>query len=447
MGSFVDGGTAQSLRRASSREHAGGRVRTLRQMGALLAVAALFVTACGRTAQAAHDPVRQAPQLSAADLSARVRLIRLQMAAEAAAHQRHLMEKAVDWYLAHMSLDDQLGQLLLNACNCSPGPDYTPDLAYMVERQHIGGIIFFANDLGSFVHTQQTLRTLQAHAPIPLFVGTDQEGGWVSRVAQFFGPFPAARDLASSGDPQVAYNAGRQTALDLQELGINTDFAPVVDVPVDGGGFWGPWRTFADDPGQVARYAGAFMAGLQSAGEISCLKHYPGIGAVTADPHQALPVVGRSLDQYRQTELSPYQALIPRSPDMIMATDVLVPAVDPSYPAELSPAWIDGVLRHQLGYDGVVITDSLWMGGITARWSSAEAAVLAIVAGADIVMAAWDSTSTQAVLNGLKAAIASGRLTTARIAESVRRIIALKLKYGMLPIPPQVLFDAHLVSP
>jgi beta-N-acetylhexosaminidase len=220
-----------------------------------------------------------------------------------------------------------------------------------------------------------------------------------------------------------------------------------VDVPVDGGGFWGPWRTFSDDPTQVARYAGAFMAGLQSIGEISCLKHYPGIGAVTDDPHESLPVVGRSLDQYRQAELAPYQALIPQSPDMIMATDVLVPAVDPNYPAEMSPVWIGGVLRHQLGYNGVVITDSLWMGGITARWSSAEASALAIVAGADIVMAAWDSSSTQAVLNDLKAAIASGRLTTVRIADSVRRIIALKLKYGMLPIPPQVFSDTHLVSP
>jgi beta-N-acetylhexosaminidase len=432
VGSALAGWTASESRPAA------GRIDALRQLGALLAFAALLVTACSQPAPAARASVRPAPQLSPADMAARVRLVRLQTAAEAAARQRQRLDRAVDWYLARMSLDDQLGQLLLNACSCSPGPAYSANLAYMVEHQHIGGLILFANDLGSFTQTQQTLRAVQERALIPLFVGTDQEGGSVSRVAQFFGPFPAARDLASSGDPTVAYDDGTQTARDLQTLGINVDFAPVVDVPVDGGGFWGPWRTFSDDPKQVVRYAGAFMAGLQNAGEMSCLKHYPGIGAVTADPHASLPIVGRSLDQYRQSELSPYQALIPQTPDMIMATDVLVPAVDPVYPAELSPTWIGGILRQQLDYGGVVITDSLWMGGITGRWSSAEAAVLAVVAGADIVMAAWDATSTQAVLDGLKAAIASGRLTPARIAQSVRRILALKLKYGLLPLPPQV---------
>jgi beta-N-acetylhexosaminidase len=437
---------AQSAPHRFRRQGAAHHSRTLLQVGALLALVGLLLTACGRSNQTAADRVWNTPQPSAADLAVGAQLARAQMAQALAVRQHQVLEKAVDWYLARMSLDEQLGQLLLNACNCGRTPDYTNDLAYMVERQHIGGIILYGDSLNSFVGTQRMDRTIQARAALPLFVGTDQEGSWVSRVTQFFGSFPSARDLANSGDPKYAYGWGRQTGLDLKELGINTDFAPVVDVPVNGGGFWGPWRTFSDDPKQVARFAGAFMAGLQSVGEVACLKHYPGIGSVTADPHDTLPVITRSLSQFQQSELHPYQALIPQSPDMIMATDVLAPAVDPVYPAELSPKWIDGVLRHQLGYDGVIMTDALWMKGILAQWSATEAAVLAVLAGSDIVLAAWDSSSTQSVLDALKAAIASGRLTRARVAQSVRRILTVKITHGLLPIPPQVFPADHLMS-
>jgi beta-N-acetylhexosaminidase len=440
-------GHCEDRRALRPARRSAGHIRSPWRLGALLVLVGFLVNGCGQPPQTTVDRLWQAPQPGAADYAARVKLLRAQMAEIDAVHRHAVLEKSVDWYLAHISLDDQLGQLLLNACNCGMGPIYTADLAYMANHQRIGGIILYQNNLATIGQTRQMVNVLQAHAPIPLFVGTDQEGGWVSRVAQFFGWFPAARDLASSGNPQVAYDAGRQTGLDLQELGINTDFAPVVDVPVDGGGFWGPWRTFSDDPTQVARYAGAFMAGLQSVGEISCLKHYPGIGAVQQDPHATLPVVTRTLAQLRQTELAPYQALIPQGPDLIMATDVLMSAVDPNYPAEMSPTLLNGILRHQLGYDGVIMTDSLWMGGITARWSPAEAAVLAVLAGADIVMAAWDSSSTQAVLDAFKTAMATGSLTRARVAQSVRRILTLKVKYGMLPIPPQVLSDMHLISP
>lgn len=441
MGDCGDGGALRAARRSA------GDTRAPWRLGALLALVAYLITGCGQPAQTTVDRLWQAPQPSASDFAARVKLLRAQMAEIDAVHRHEVLEKSIDWYLAHMSLDDELGQMLLNACNCGMGPIYTADLAYMADRQRIGGIILYQNNLATVGQTRQTVNALQAHAPIPLFVGTDQEGGWVSRIGQFFGWFPAARDLGDSGDPRVAYNAGRQTGLDLQSLGINTDFAPVVDVPVDGGGFWGAWRTFADDPKQVARFAGAFMAGLQSVGEMACLKHYPGIGAVQQDPHATLPVVTRTLDQLRQTELAPYQALIPQGPDLIMATDVLMSAVDPNNPAEMSPILLNGILRHQLGYDGVIMTDSLWMGGIVARWSPAEAAVLAVLAGADVVMAAWDSASTQAVLDAFKTAMANGSLTRARVAQSARRILTLKVKYGMLPIPPQVLSDMHLVSP
>lgn len=431
---------ASSAAKPVGRVLSRGLMHTLEKLSVVVAlVAVLLVSSTNQLASGSVALSGQVPDTSERALADQAHVLHGQVAAALATRQWREMDAAVAWYLARMSLDDQLGQMLLNGCNCGGGPAFTADLATMVERQHIGGIILFGNNYGSFAQTQQTLRQMQAHATIPLFVGTDQEGGSVSRVAAFFGAFPSERDLANSGSLQVAYDAGRHTAADLRQLGINIDFAPVVDVPVDGGGVWGAFRTYSSDPRVVVRYAGAFMDGLRSASEISCLKHFPGIGSIGQDPHDTLPVVTRSLSQMRTSELSPYQALIPQLPDMIMATDVLVPAVDARYPAELSPTWITSILRQQLGYNGVVITDSMWMKGITDHWSLADAAVQAVVAGDDIVLAAFDSFSTQRVLDALRAAVASGRLTRTRIEQSVRRILTLKLKYGLLPIPPQVI--------
>jgi beta-N-acetylhexosaminidase len=444
---------APTAHRAASTPAASRRARTCLSIprarvrrwparwSALLALA-LFVVACGHPSPAARavaTPHRLSPQM----LNTRQSRSAYQAPAAwkwIAARQR-LQQATIDWYLAHLSLDDQLGQLLLDGCSCGGGPTgpvYSGDLAAMVTQQHIGGLILFGNNYGSMAQTQQVLQEVQAHASIPLLVGTDQEGGPISRVDQYFGPFPSERDLATAGNPQVIYTDGRQTALDLQQVGINVDFAPVVDVPVQGGGYWGPFRTYSSDPQVVADDASQYIAGLHSAGEIAVLKHYPGIGSVTADPHASLPVVMRSLDQMQQSELVPYRALIPQQPDMIMATDVVVPAVDASYPAEMSPVWITTMLRQQLGYDGVVITDSLWMAGVAAHWDLATAAVQAIVAGDDVVMAAYDAASTQRVLNAFKQALATGRLTPERIAQSVRRVLTLKLAHGLLPIPPEV---------
>jgi beta-N-acetylhexosaminidase len=413
-----------------------GRALTLAGVVALLVLAA-----CGRTGETAidrlvggspRDPAN--PATSASQLASHM----------AWARQRLLLVKAANWYLARLPLDDQLGQMILNE---SDGTYYSPDMARMVEQQHIGGIIVFGDNYGTFDQTRLMWHLVQANAKIPLFIATDQEGGGITRIGQYYGWFPSPRTMGDSGNLSYIYGWGRIVAHDLQQLGINVNFAPVVDVPVNGGEPWGPSRTFSDDPKEVARYAAAFMVGEQQAGEVAAIKHYPGLGSVFLDPHLTLPVVNRSLDQLRQTELYPYQALVPQGPDMVMSTDVLMPAVDPVYPAELSPIWINDILRHQLGYDGVVITDALWMKGISDYWSLGQSCVLAIVAGSDICIAAYNSSASQSVLDDLHAAIAAGRITSARIAESVRRILMVKIKYGMLPMPPEVLDGQPLTNP
>jgi beta-N-acetylhexosaminidase len=402
-------------------------------IAALALIAVLLLTACRAGGPRALDRLQRSSPLAAA---AAARLAAMQLAADDAARRRILLRSAADWYLARMSPDDRLGQLILSAFSDTW---YSPDLAAIVARGHVGGIQLFGYNFSDPEHTRAMLQQAQADSPIPLLVTTDQEGGSVNRIAPYDGAFPSAWDMGSSGDPQFAYATGRRTALALDQFGVNADLAPVVDVPVDGGWVWSEQRVFSEDPSVVARYAGAFMAGLRDAGMVTCLKHFPGLGSVRSDPHTSLPVITRTLEQVRQMELAPYAALIPQVPDMIMSTDVLLPAVDPVYPAELSPAVISGVLRDQLGYDGVVVTDALWMEGISATWDLGEAAVLAVLAGDDLLMAAFDSAGVRTVLDALGAAVASGRISRARIEQSVRRILMLKLAHGLLPIPGPIL--------
>jgi beta-N-acetylhexosaminidase len=172
---------------------------------------------------------------------------------------------------------------------------------------------------------------------------------------------------------------------------------------------------------------------LQQQRVIGCLKHWPGIGGVVDDPHETLPTITASRATLEATEFAPFRNLLALNPGMFMVTHVLVPALDPTLPATLSPTLVQGVLRGELGYDGVVMTDSLYMKGISLHYSLGEAAVLSVIAGDDLLEGAWDAYSMREMLGALKAAIAAGRISPARIDQSVRRILRLKQRYGLLP--------------
>lgn len=428
------GATGMIQRRRRERQP---RLRVWWRLG-LLALAALMLLlgACGQSVAVGSTSLLDgAPVGSTAAMQQA--LVAQNQRLEALRHQ-WLLDATVEWYLGRMSLDDELGQMLMNRCACGGGT-YSPDLATMVERQHIGGLIFYADNFGgSLADTQALMRQIQGNAPVPLFTGTDQEGGLVNRIGKYFGAFPSAPAMGRSGNPQEAYDTGARVAADLLAMGINNDIAPVVDVPLDPNASWIGYRAFSTDPKRVALYAGQYVAGLQSHGAIATLKHFPGIGSITEDPHDTLPVIGRTLDQFRQVELYPYQQMLADEPGMIMATDVLVPSVDAEYPAEISPKWIDGILRQEMGYDGVVATDAIWMAGLTEHFSIPEASVLAVVAGDDIIEGAANAAMSQQIINALRGAVASGRISKARIDQSVRRILRLKLRYGLLTIPSQI---------
>ncbi len=345
----------------------------------------------------------------------------------------------VDQIMQGMSLDEKLGQLLMVEFF---GSDYqSTELPYMISQQHVGGFLYqpvnhnFDAPNNTADAASQFPVKANADAKIPLLVAIDQEGGLVSKLtdAGFSGDTPSAAAMTATGNTNGVQQQGVQAAKLMQSLGINTDLAPVVDV--------GPvtnlldTRQFSDDPKTVATYAGAFLNGLQSTGTIGCLKHFPGLGSVSKqfDPHTTLPTVNESMAQLESTDFVPYKTMIQQNhPAMIMSTDVVTTAIDPNWPAELSPKAINGVLRKELGYNGVVITDGLYMGGIQQKWTIAQASVLAIIAGNDIVEGPYTASQVAGVIVALKDAIQQGQLSMDQVNQSVQRILLMKMQYGIM---------------
>lgn len=350
------------------------------------------------------------------------------------AQTRAQLEK-VQHILAGMTLEQKLGQLIVVEYL---GHSYQDGLQYMITQQFVGGYMYQESnhnfdppyDVASQVDalSQQAMRD----AKIPLMIATDQEGGLVNRLYRFHGSLPSAEDMAASGTPTTALNQGTQSAKWMLELGINTDFAPVVDVHTVDPAILES-RMFGRDPQTVASYAGAFLNGLQNNGVAGCLKHFPGLGAISSDPHTGLPTVNRSIADLNAIDLAPYKLMIQSDhPAMIMATDVLMPAIDPTLPAELSPSAINGILRNQLGYNGVVITDGLYMRGISEKWSLSQAAVLSIIAGNDMIEGPYTPDLVASVVTALKQALQQGTLTMDRVNQAVERILLLKIHFGMI---------------
>ena len=338
--------------------------------------------------------------------------------------------------MAGMSLEQKLGQLIMVEYL---GNNYQASgLQYMVTQQYVGGVLYqYVNNnfnapdntaagLAAFSHQ------MQSEAKIPLLVGTDQEGGQVNRLQVFHGYLPSAASMAATGKPQYAQDQGAQAAKWMTQLGMNADLAPVVDVHTVNPPVLQD-RMFGTTPQAVETYAGAYLDGLQQNGVAGCLKHFPGLGAVTSDPHLGLPTINRSLADLKKIDLAPYQAMISKNhPAMIMDTDVVMSAIDPTLPAELSPKAVGNILRGYLGYDGVVITDGLYMQGIAAKWSLSQAAVLAIEAGNDLVEGPYTISQVSSVLTALKQARQNGQISEARIDQSVARILLMKVEYGII---------------
>jgi beta-glucosidase-like glycosyl hydrolase len=339
----------------------------------------------------------------------------------------------VNKLIAHMTLDQEIGQMIMLGFLET---QMSPSLAYSIKQFHLGSVILYAWNITGADQVKQLTSQIQAEGEIPLLIATDQEGGSVNRLQAVVGPLPSATTIGATGDPNYARQRGIADARQLAALGINVNFAPVVDVANTGGGDLGG-RTFGDTPNQVTTMAGAYLSGLQSSDQVvGTLKHFPGLGDVPADPHQTLYTLNRSESALESIDWSPYKALITNgTAQMIMSTHVVVSAIDPTRPASLSKPVLTGVLRDQLGYQGVIVTDGIYMGALTANYTFDQIIVDAVEAGNDIICSTYSIASTAAAVNALENAVRSGEISKSRIDESVRRILLLKLRNGVLTMP------------
>ncbi|HEV2583421.1 MAG TPA: glycoside hydrolase family 3 N-terminal domain-containing protein [Ktedonobacteraceae bacterium] len=356
------------------------------------------------------------------------------------------LAQRVDAYIDHLTQAQQIGQLLMLAVYTN---GYTAALNQPLQQWDIANaIVYNQYNGGPLMPTTlsgwtQLVHDLQAHAAQALIIATDEEGGNVDRLAPYYGPTPSPQQLAATGDPRFAYAQAQLDAERLLASGINADFAPLADVYQ--GGAIDPSRMFGTTPDQVITYAGAFLDGLQQSGVEGTLKHWPGIGSASVNPDYGLPTITHSQAELNAIDFAPFRALLSHQPGMIMVTHVMVSAYDPSEPASLSPVLIDQVLRGELGYQGVVVTDAMDGGGLLQfmrqqgysdpAQAIAEASVRAILAGNDIVECPMEPDRLAAVVTALTTAVHSGRISQTRLRQSLRRIIALKVKMGLISLP------------
>jgi beta-N-acetylhexosaminidase len=348
-------------------------------------------------------------------------------------------------YVSHMSLDDEIAQLLMVEYRYAT--QYSPELDTMLNQQHVGAVIMYLEQINTKDQTIQDTGEMQKRSNIPVFIAIDQEGWNVNRLANLYPDsltyFKDADDMRVTGDPNVAASEGQKVAQDMLALGINMNLAPDVDVSTDSNYIGYDGRSFGSTPDEVIKYAGPYMKALQAAGVIGTIKHFPGIGSLLRgdDPHAVLPTITESKDQLFQNDIPTFMHFI-QSTDpqerasVVMPTDVMVPSIDATYPAELSHTFITDILRNQLHFDGVVLTDALIMGGVEVNGQPltlAQAGVLALQAGDDMLMGAGNPTDVQSMIDAIKAAIQNGTLTKARIDEAATRIIALKMASHLMP--------------
>jgi beta-N-acetylhexosaminidase len=342
--------------------------------------------------------------------------------------------KYVNSLISHMTLQQEVGQMIMIEFNES---QMDSGLAYEISHYDVGSVILYSYNVLNTAQMQKFSQAMQANADLPLLISTDQEGGPVNRLYPIVGPLPSAEELGATNNPSYVLERGQQDSQALYNLGINANMAPVVDVsptPYGEGDLGG--RTFGTTPAVVSKMAGAYLEGLQQSHQVvGCLKHFPGLGDVPVDPHQQLYTLNRSLTQLRQTDWAPYATLFATNQvEMVMVTHVVIPAVDATRPASLSHAVITGVLRDQLHFNGVVITDGIYMKSLQ-QYTFDQIVLYAVEAGVDIISSTYSTASTAEAEADILQAVQDGTISKARIDDSVRRILLVKLHYGVLAMP------------
>lgn len=338
----------------------------------------------------------------------------------------HPMQKSTDLSLA-------LGQIFMVGL---PGKTLDAGTIRLIKETRIGNFILFKRNVENPRQVWRLCQDLrqtcvETGLPAPL-ISIDQEGGTVTRLPPPFTQFPPMRELAASINPdQAALRYARTCAEELTLVGINMNLAPVLDVVAGNQGLYMESRSLGDDPHVVGQLGSLIVRELQDRGIAACGKHFPGLGAAEVDPHKVLPRVARSKEHLRAVDLVPFRQVAAAGLAAIMTSHTVYEAMDPDHPATLSHKILTGLLRVELGYEGVLITDDLEMGAMDQQGPAAEAARAAFMAGADLLLICHDQDKARGAKDALAAAMRKGELAGERLEESLIRLGA--LKNGFVP--------------
>ena len=337
-------------------------------------------------------------------------------------------ENKVASIVSGMSIRDMVGQMFVVSVGGTQ-PDYYTEK--MVRKRNVGGVILFAYNMKSEGQVESLTSRLQqlsmqTEPAVPLFVAVDQEGGDIAS-APWVAPQPAAAEVGSRGDPEEARTIAATMGRQLLRAGINTDFAPVVDT---GFGAAIGNRSYGEDPELVARMGAAAVEGFEEAGVVSAAKHFPNHGSATSDSHVSLPVIRHDAKTLESYDLPPFEAAVDAGVPMVMVGHLVYPAIDPHNPASLSKDAIS-MLRNDLGFQGVVVTDDLAMAGAKGGGTPAEAAVEAVDAGADLLIVSSPPQQQADAYDAVVAAVESGEIPRSRIRKSVERVLRVKERHDL----------------
>lgn len=347
-----------------------------------------------------------------------------------------VIDDPIQLLLDSLTTEEKVGQLLLAGIEGTvPGED----AAYAIEECRVGSIILFRRNVETCAQAAALVSALRAMngSHVPLLIASDEEGGVVSRMPAEVTDLPSAYTYGKTGDEALCIRLGQALAAQCAAIGVNCDFAPVADVWSNPDNTVIGKRAYGTDPDTVSLLMPRVAEGLTQYGVIPVVKHFPGHGDTAVDSHYDLPVVTKTLEELEAVELKPFRSAIRSGVPAVMVAHLLVRELDADLPATLSPAVVNGLLRTELEFEGVVFTDDLTMGAISNSYGLGEAAVLAVEAGCDVLLVCHGTDNLRTAREALLEAVASGRISTQRLDESVYRILTLKAGYELTgdPVP------------
>lgn len=346
-------------------------------------------------------------------------------------NQENKQKENINQKIRAMSIDEKIGQLIISGFE---GTEINSDVQKLISEYKIGGFILFSRNIKDNYQTRELLNGLKnenSNNDHPLFLSIDEEGGRVSRLPKDYIKLPTAMDIGNKNKEEISYNLGQILGKRAKSLGFNVDFAPILDIYSNPENTVIGDRAFGSTVERVVDNGLNVIEGIRSINIIPAAKHFPGHGDTLIDSHLSLPKVEKTLEELKSFELKPFNEAIKKDVEMIMIAHILYPNIDKKYPSSMSNKIIGEVLRKDLGYKGVVVSDDMTMGAIRENYSIEEASLEFLKAGGDIALVCHGIQNTISTINHIKKSVEVGELSVEQLDEKVYRILKLKEKYKL----------------